>query len=180
MFIKGKIVTIRGIEKEDLSLLLEMINDPEIEEMTVDDHLPLSMAQEIHWFENSDIVKDRFMITTADEGVVGMTGFKDYDWKNRVVRMSGIKMAPGKGKRPGIALDALLAMFSYAFEKLNMNRIEGDYVEFNKGAEVMNKLAGFKVEGRKRKAVYKNGKYWDLIVLGILREEFEEQRKKRK
>lgn len=34
---------------------------------------------------------------------------------------------------------------------------------------------GFTQEGHSRKEVYKNGKYWDKINFGILKEEWEEK-----
>ena len=40
------------------------------------------------------------------------------------------------------------------------------------------KRNGFTQEGVLRQAAYRDGKYWDIIIFGILKDEIEEQRRK--
>ena len=60
-----------------------------------------------------------------------------------------------------------------------MRRVSANAFEFNKRSIRIQEFAGFKREGVKRKAVFKNGEYHDVILLGMLREEWEEKRKKK-
>jgi RimJ/RimL family protein N-acetyltransferase len=63
-------------------------------------------------------------------------------------------------------------MVDYAFATLNMNRVWLHVYEYNpRGVHVYEKV-GFRVEGRLRQETYRNGRYWDVIVMGLLREEW--------
>ena len=42
MILKGKKVTLRAVEESDIEMLRELINDPEIEKMTVGKSFPVS------------------------------------------------------------------------------------------------------------------------------------------
>jgi len=63
----------------------------------------------------------------------------------------------------------------YAFEELQLNRLEGSIIEYNEASKKLycNKC-GWKIEGTKRKAVFKGNQYHDELIVAILREEYEE------
>ena len=52
MNIKGKIVTLRAITQNDLQLICDMFNDPELENLVVGWAFPISIEQQKKWFEN--------------------------------------------------------------------------------------------------------------------------------
>ena len=57
-----------------------------------------------------------------------------------------------------------------------MQRVGAEVLETHSAAQYLEMgYLSFKVEGRRRRAVYKAGKYYDSIQLGILREEWESQ-----
>ena len=70
-----------------------------------------------------------------------------------------------------IATNALIAMTKFAFENFNFNRLYANVFEFNPASEKVLQKAGYKFEGRMRKAVYKNGKFLDQMIYSILKEE---------
>jgi RimJ/RimL family protein N-acetyltransferase len=55
---------------------------------------------------------------------------------------------------------------------LNLRRLSSAVVEFNKRSIRMHEKLGFVEEGRRRKATYVNGRFWDDLVFGLLREEW--------
>ena len=181
MILKGRKVILRAIERKDLELLVELVNDPEIENMIVGYAPPISYAQEEKWFEknmgNTDTF--RWIIETEKDGAVGMISLANFDWKNRVATLSGIRVSSIISEA-GIALDAISTVFKYGFEELNLNRIEGGYLDDNRGAIVMNKLAGFKVEGVKREFIFKRGKYHDYICIAILKSDYDIMKKRKR
>ncbi len=73
----------------------------------------------------------------------------------------------------GIASEALRAMLRYLFEEGDFHRIEASHlIENPASGKVMNKC-GMKVEGNKRKKFLgHDGKFHDLVIYGILKEEF--------
>ena len=65
----------------------------------------------------------------------------------------------------------------YAFETLNLNRVWLHAFEYNKGGLRAYEKVGFKREGVLRQDCFREGRYWDTIVMGLLREEWLERRR---
>lgn len=63
-------------------------------------------------------------------------------------------------------------MVRYGFLELNLNRITLDVFEYNPRAIQCYLKAGFKEEGRERQWLYRAGKRWDLVYMGILKDEW--------
>jgi RimJ/RimL family protein N-acetyltransferase len=74
-----------------------------------------------------------------------------------------------------LGTEAMEMLVEYSFNTLNMNRIELTVYEFNTRAYKSYQNLGFVEEGRKRQARYHNGKYYDEIIMAILREDWEKK-----
>ena len=73
----------------------------------------------------------------------------------------------------GITTLALIAMTKYIFENFNFNRLFAGVFEGNTGSRKVLEKAGYKLEGRLRKTVYKEGSFKDQFMYSILRDEYE-------
>lgn len=62
----------------------------------------------------------------------------------------------------------------YGFQEQNLSRISLDVLESNERAIRLYHALGFKDEGRLRQAQYKNGRYLDVVLMAVLREEWVE------
>ena len=175
MNIKGKFVTLRAIEREDLELMIEMLNDPEIESLVTGWAFPISKYQQEQWYEKNinDENNFRFIIETEADGVLGIATLTNIDWKNRRA-MHGMKLANKEKRKKGIGTDTVMAIMKYAFDELQLNRLDGSWFDDNIASKKMYQKCGWKVEGRLRSCIYKNGRYRDLDVVGILRDEYYE------
>lgn len=175
MNIKGDIVTLRAIEKEDLELMREMLNDPEIENLVVGWAFPVSKYQQNLWYENNinDSKNLRFIIETPDDGAIGIVTLTNIDWKNRRAE-HGIKLANRNNRAKGIGTDTVMTIMKYAFDELQLNRLDGSWFESNIGSSKLYTKCGWKIEGKIRKYIYKNGEYRDLTIVGILKEEYDQ------
>jgi RimJ/RimL family protein N-acetyltransferase len=78
----------------------------------------------------------------------------------------------------GYGTDAMRVILRYAFTELNLERVSLDVFEYNPRAVRSYEKAGFKHEGRARGVLHRAGRRWDLIFMGILREEWEAQQTK--
>ena len=143
MNIKGRIVTLRAIEKDDLSFLKDMMNDEWIERMTVGDHFPISYFQQEQWYINNICRSDfhKYMIETEKDGAVGLISIEDIDWRNRSFQVP-LKLMKEKTSLVGIGIDAHIAMLRYAFDELQMHRAWGATLEYNQASLNMQKLCG--------------------------------------
>lgn len=174
MNIYGKKVVLRAMEPSDCELVREMFNDPELERLVVGWSFPLSQYAQEKWYEKHYGDKDfRFIIETKDDGAVGVATLINIDWKNRIAE-HGIKLAKKERRGKGIGTDAVMAIMRYAFDELGLNRLDGSLFTDNIPSKNMYMKCGWKEEGVRRKYIYKNGKYHDLVETGILAEEYYE------
>lgn len=174
MELYGKKVRLRAIQERDIEMLRSMKNDPWMEKMVVGWCPPISSFQQKRWFESLTIDCDNmlFMIETDEAGTVGYTKLASIDWKNRSAH-GGIMIQKKENMSKGIATDAYMTVLRYAFMELNLNRVDGSILDYNKASQkVLIEKVGYKKEGVKRKAIYKDGKYHDLIIVGILKEDY--------
>lgn len=68
----------------------------------------------------------------------------------------------------GYGTEALNWLIDWAFNYANIHRLGLTVYEWNDVAYKLYKRVGFVEEGRKRQALYKTGRRWDEIVMGIL------------
>lgn len=94
------------------------------------------------------------------------------NWNNGNAFVSlGIADAQERGK--GYGSEALCLILRYAFAELNLFRVSVSIPEYNQAALKVFKAAGFQEEVRQRQSLHRYGRSWDLIYMGILREEWE-------
>lgn len=179
MNIKGKIVTLRAMTKDDLKMICDMFNDPEIENLVVGWSFPLSYEQQEKWFENNmnDQKNFRFVIETPEDGAVGIATLTDIDWKNRCAD-HGIKLAKKERRSKGIGTDTVMSIMRYAFDELGLHRLEGSWFDSNVASKGLYTKCGWKEEGVKREYVYKHGEWRDLTIVGILESDYRDLVKK--
>ena len=176
MFLKGKKVLLRSIEKEDIEIIRNGINNPDMERTIVGYAYPISRKDQEKWFDSyspSDRML-RFIIETEEDGVVGLTGLRDINWKNGTAENAGIRIFNKELHGRGLATDAQFTLYRYAFEELRLNRISGKILEGNKASLRMDEKLGFKIEGIQRQAVFKNGVFHDVYLMGLLKSDYEQ------
>lgn len=173
MNIKGKIVTLRQMTHDDLQMVCDMFNDPEMENYVVGWSFPLSIEQQKQWYEKNinDQQNFRFVIDTPDDGSVGIATLTEIDWKNRRA-LHGIKLASKERRTKGIGTDTVMALMRYAFDELGLHRLDGAWFDFNSASKALYTKCGWKEEGVRRDYIYKQGRWRDLIVVGILDSEY--------
>ena len=174
MNIKGKIVTLRAIEEEDLPLLHKWSNDPELQDILGNIHFPSSMAFHRDWFERvrKDQLNLRFSIDVPDIGLIGLSTIMDIDWVNGHAHhglMIGSKDVRGKG----YGTDVLMTTMRYAFDEMRLVGLRGSQIEYNQVSYnlYMGKMK-WTAEGTIRNFYYRKGRHWNKIVTGVLREEY--------
>lgn len=174
MNIKYGCVTLRAIELDDLELLRQMMNSPQVERNTVGWSTPVSVFSQEKWIKEQSNTMNcmRWIIELDNKAALGTIILHDIDWKNRSAGV-GIKInTEEKNRIYGDTKDAYYALLLYAFDELGLNRIDISTLDYNIFSLKLSKSMGFVDEGRKRKCVYKSGKWHDLIIRGLLQEEF--------
>ena len=110
--------------------------------------------------------------TLTDNRPIGFMELAGINWA-----MGDAWVGLGIGEREywgkGYGTDMMKIMLCYAFNELNLHRVSLDVFEYNPRAVRSYEKAGFVLEGRERKAIQRDGKFWDMIYMGVLREEWE-------
>lgn len=185
----GTKIYLRPLEREDIPRLLPWINHPDITR-TLQLYLPLHQPREEEFIDS--LYKDPASIalgialrapsqaTTEEEAarqehadrLIGVTGIHEFDIKNRSANF-GIVIGEPHFWNKGYGTETTRLMRDLAFGTLNANRFWLHVYENNPGGQRAYERAGFRVEGRLRQAHYIEGRYWDVLVMSILREEWE-------
>ena len=174
MNIKGRKVSLRAVELEDLELLHKWANDPEIRNQLVGWHFPRSRAYMEKWFERiqADELNQRFAIETPDLGLIGTANLVDIDWKNNHA-FHGMILGDKDIRGKGYGIDTIMAVMRYAFDELHLERLEGAMIEYNQiSMSVYCDKCGWKEEGRMRNWFFRKNRYWDKIIVGITRDDY--------
>lgn len=173
-------IYLRALNPDDYKVSVKWRNDPAIQEMIGGPKYFVSPERERQWVENAIISKDKIVLAVClieNDQYIGNVMLQDIDWINRTARvpyMIGDKSVWGKG----YATEARMLMLKFAFEERNLRRISAVVLEDNIASLRVNEKCGFKKEGLLRKSVFKNGKYHNQYILGLLKEEFDEAYKK--
>ncbi|MBV9878571.1 MAG: GNAT family N-acetyltransferase [Verrucomicrobia bacterium] len=72
----------------------------------------------------------------------------------------------------GYGTEALLLVLRYSFNELNLHRIQLEVLAENSRAIRCYQKAGFREEGRRRQVYFRDRKWRDQILMGILAEDF--------
>ncbi len=119
----------------------------------------------------SSLVYDFSILTLEDDRLVGFMDLELYS-----LPLGEAFVGIGIGKREdwgkGYGTDAMKVILRYAFQELNMRRVSLNTFEYNPRAIRSYEKAGFVHEGRIREYLCREGRRWDLIFMGILREEW--------
>lgn len=71
----------------------------------------------------------------------------------------------------GYAREALTQILKFGFEERGLNRIEAHINADNHASLRMHEKCGYVREGVLRQAIFKNGKFKDVVVMSIFKEE---------
>lgn len=176
MNIRGKKLILRAVEERDLPLLHKWANDPEMQDTIGLVHFPSSMDFHHRWFEKlkDDPLNQRFAIDAPEEGLLGISSLVNIEWRNNHA-WHGVMLGESSTRGRGYGIDAVMATMRYAFDELHFERLDGSIIEYNAASYSFycGKL-GWKEEGRRRCYYFRKGRYWDQIVVGITRQDYDE------
>jgi RimJ/RimL family protein N-acetyltransferase len=174
--IYGGDLRLRAIEREDVLLFHEWVNDPDVTRgLTL--YLPLSTHDEEKWFdrqqERDPHERPLAIEVRLGEGwkLAGNCGVFDIDWVSSSAEL-GIMIGDKSVWNQGIGTQVMGLLLRHCFETLNLNRVFLRVYGRNAGARRCYQKAGFVDEGCLRQAVFKLGEYDDVYFMSVLRSEW--------
>lgn len=128
------------------------------------------------WIEKDlekDPLEEHFFAvrTLADEKLIGFVGLWGLNWVQGD-SFVGIGIGEREYWGKGYGGDAMRLILRYAFDELNLRRVSLDVFEYNTRAIRSYEKCGYVHEGRQRQAMRRDGRRYDILYMGILREEW--------
>lgn len=149
----------------------------------LDDEMPhLRSTQEWQAWMEKELEDDQpyrgnfFSIHTLEgDRYIGFVGLGGIAWHHGEASI-GIGIGEREFWGRGYGTDAMRVILRYAFTELNLFRVSLGTFEYNARAIRSYEKAGFVLEGRIRQTVNRAGRRWDLLCMGILKEDWERDR----
>jgi RimJ/RimL family protein N-acetyltransferase len=177
-FIVGGAIYLRPLEVSDARTIAPWFNDPEVARFLLRSH-PMTLHGEEEFLrrlatKETDVVLG--VVVKEIDQLIGTVGLHP-EYRCRSARF-GVALGEKSAWGRGYGTEATRLAMAHAFETLNMNRVWLHVYEYNvRGLQIYERI-GFRTEGRLRQETYRDGRYWDVIVMGLLRGEWESARAK--
>ena len=157
---------IAALEESDLEFCKELRNDPDTWRYLTDISFLTSSGQR-SWYQGLQGDKSRkYFIVWEQEERVGLLRCDEIDHLNRSIRIGADVVKEHRGK--GIGTRIYKLFLGYCFNYLNMHRVWLEVLSTNEIAIKLYKNVGFELEGIKRDAIFRDGKYIDYIIMSKL------------
>ena len=174
--IKGNIIGLRAVEKEDLVLLKNWRNIPEFRKCFREVR-ELNMNNQELWFEKScNNNPNNFMFIIQDinkKEPIGACGLLYVNW---IIRSADFSFYIGKDNLyiddKGFAKEAAQLLIEYGFNSLNLNKLWMELYEFDvKKIKFFTEYFNFSKDGFLRDNCFEDGKYWNSFIISLLRKD---------
>jgi len=169
--LEGKNVNLRAMEMEELPIVAEWFNSPEVFG-AYNPLLQMPKADVEKLFASPNELK-LFIVEKKDGTKVGFVAhFCVIHIDGRLLEI-GYSFVPNeRGK--GYCTEAATMMVDYLFLSKDVGRIQAQTDERNVASQRVLEKAGFKKEGVLRRSIFIGGEWRDAYIYSILREEWKE------
>lgn len=174
-FLIGEKIYLRGLDEKDLEgNYIKWLNDTEVCQYNSHHIFPYNYESAKNYIKNVAKLPDALVlaiILKENDMHIGNVSLQNISYINRNAEFAilmGEKAYWGKG----YSKEAAILIIKHGFMELNLHRI---YCGTSSDNIPMQKLAislGMSEEGRRRDAMYKNGRFVDIIEYGLIHTEF--------
>ncbi len=174
-FLKGKHVYLQPLDRDAYChAMMQWVNDDDATHFMLLGALPATQQTIEKSYDSIQAATDETVmavIARENDTYIGNVGLYRID---RIALSAEYRIFLGhnafRGK--GLGTEAANLMISYAFDRLNFNKVWLGVNEINVAALKSYEKSGFVREGILRDEIYRNGRYYDAIRMSILRREY--------
>ncbi|MFP6655467.1 MAG: GNAT family N-acetyltransferase [Myxococcota bacterium] len=171
----GTRLQLRGLTDDDAAAIFEIFGDPEV--MKYWSSPPLeslaaasALIEDIHRLAESRELFQWGIVSLESNVVIGTCTLQKVD---HLHRRTEIGFALGRSAwGNGFATEAVGTLFEFAFQVLDLNRIEADVDPHNEASLRLLERQGFRREGYLRERWFHLGEMQDTVLLGLLRRDW--------
>jgi UDP-4-amino-4,6-dideoxy-N-acetyl-beta-L-altrosamine N-acetyltransferase len=165
---------LRNVEQRDINLIFEWRNADHIRPfMNNSEEIPFEAHNK--WFQSLKGNKSRIVkLCLYREKPIGLVQFSKMDPIHKTCEwgfyIGDTTCPPGSGKAMGfLALD-------FIFHEVQMRKVNAQVLEFNSKSLSYHKKLGFYEEGRLLQQIVRNNQFYDLVLFGLFKEEWEKKK----
>ena len=171
--LEGRLVRLRAREPQDEAAFHAWFNDYAVTEFLAIRY-PVSHLAERSMLDSEPALRHEraaFSVETLGDGVlIGNCELRVPAPENRCGNV-GIAIGHTGYRDRGYGTDAMRTACRFGFEMMNLNRIALTVYDWNPRAIRVYEKVGFKREGTMREAIFRAGRWNDLVYMGLLRGE---------
>ena len=178
--LKGRLVHLAAVDPEEVSKSFAAWNrDSEYKRLLDTEPPRLHSTKAVKdWMEKelekySDTMYWFTIRSAADNQLLGDINLDVVGWNSRDAFV-GLGIGPRDFWGKGYGTEAMQLALQFAFTELNLHRVTLTVFEYNPRAIRSYEKAGFRLEGRLRGAILREGRRWDVLYMGVLRDEWRE------
>lgn len=173
---EGRLVRLRAVETTDWEIHYAWDVNTDGERLTDEIWFPSSREQARAWAEQQakqggENDEFRFQIERLDGEFVGTLNTHTINRRCGTF-MYGLGIMP-QYQRQGFATEAVRLVLRYYFWERRYQKVNAEVYSFNEPSIHLHERLGFTLEGRLRRMIYTGGQYYDAMIYGMTREEFE-------
>jgi RimJ/RimL family protein N-acetyltransferase len=180
VFLESERLWFRAPEAADAEFFTAALHDPEVRRTLNIGRYPFNLAGEKAWLERhseppafdnlTDVV---LAFGLKDESqALGSTGLHRISMLHRRAEW-GLFIGRPEHWGKGLGREIAAVMLEYAFNTLNLHRVYLRVDADNERGIRSYRAAGFTEEGRLRSHEYRDGAYHDMLMMGILKDEWQ-------
>lgn len=178
--IEGERIKLRRPQLSDADNIYKNLQDKETVRWTFIPQ-PYKKQDAIKWIRKTHyriINKKEYhfaIVLKTENRVIGAIALMAIDWKNK-----NAELGYWLGKRywgKGFTTEAVKLILRFAFEKLKLRRIHAFSFEENIASRRVLEKCGFKLEGIMREGRYKDGRWHNMLIFGLLKQEYMKNKK---
>jgi RimJ/RimL family protein N-acetyltransferase len=176
----GNLVSLRALEREDLTVLHKWQNDEEIMRLarSFPDHVISKEALEVEFareIKGEDTGRRAYIIEEkSSHNPVGWATIRIHLFQRRATAADvGLALGEKNAWNKGYGTETSKLLLDEVFRQMNLHRAEWWTFSENIASIQLARKLGFEEEARLRDAVFFDNHYHDLVVFGLLKPEFE-------
>lgn len=172
-------IRLTALEKEDLETIALWYEDTAFgRHFDAAAAYPRSLDQWAKWLEEQQKDRDNYIFAIRHIGEKRLLGYAQLDgilWTHQNCWL-GLGLGDRQDWGKGYGRQAMELILKFAFDELNLHRIQLTVFSYNKRAISLYEGLGFTREGTYREFLQRDGQRYDMILFGLLRDEWEKTR----
>ena len=179
-FLRGRAIDMVAFTRDDLDAYRRWLDDLRVTEFLEMGARPTRDADCEAFWRLANESEDAIVFAIAERKggrTVGTCGLYLIQWMARRAQFNILIGEPSAWDK-GYGTEAAHLILAYAFDVLNLNSVQLGVNADNARAVRSYEKVGFVHEGVRRQFVYRNGRYYDMAMMSVLRDEYRARKKK--